>query len=98
MGNIVNVNPVSIEAFTDKVKSSSEIIDEALKNLEDLTCEMDSFYDTPTGKNVKDTMMTFIKMIEDENNGILEYNETIKVSNEYYKETIKRVSKSIGKA
>lgn len=96
MGQYLEVNTNSVEAFSKKIKESTDSIDVTLDKIIMLTREMDKFFNTPTGRNVKEVMLQFLDNIKKENVELLKYSELINDASVVYNNTINSISESIG--
>ena len=96
MEQYLKANVDSIDSFAKVIKESSDTIDMTLDKIIKLTDEMDKFFNTPTGKNVKETMLLFLDNMRKENSDLLTYSGLINNASVLYSNTMKSIFKSVG--
>ena len=95
MGQYLKADINSITNLSTVIRESTDIIASTLEKMKRKTEEMDTFFNTPTGRNVKETMLQFFNNMKLENDELLIYSEKIKNASALYNKTMKTISDNL---
>ena len=96
MANNVKVKTNSLDELSNSFKNSSINLNNILDYLIDSTMNMEDFFETPTARIMKDSLITYLKDSKITCNNLDELGNTIIKSKEYYEEFIDKASDTVG--
>ena len=80
----INLKTDSINELSNELKKGSINLNNILDYLINLTIDMDNFFDTPTAKIMKDSLIEYLKNSKESCNNLNELSNTVLKSKELY--------------
>ena len=80
----INLKTDSIDELSNELKKGSINLNNILDYLINLTIDMDNFFDTPTAKIMKESLIEYLKNSKESCNNLNELSNTVLKSKELY--------------